>query len=218
MGWPKGKSRKPQAAQATSIDPVADPAPRPSRRAAPASRTPSAAPSAPVGHNSGRAVAVGRDGEMLTRLSSTINNDKFYVDDSFVPAGWKYQWNVVEVLGQPSLNSQITAHRGGWRPVPADRHDGIWTQAGYKGDIVVDGLRLEERPKILDDEAKAEENAKARRQVIDQQEQLMLSKKGALGDGFSDDAKYRGVGATARQTIAPAPDAPRPRLEIDPAQ
>lgn len=212
MGWPNGKKRTPKAAQATSIDPIT-----PQRARAPVGRTQAAAPT-PIANASGRAVAVGRDGEMLTRLSSTINNDKFFVDDALVPKGWKYQWNVVEVLGQPSMNTQITAHRGGWRPVPADRHDGIWTQAGYQGDIVVDGLRLEERPKILDDEAKAEEASKARRQLLDQQEQLMLSKKGALGDGFSDDSKYRGVGATARQTIGPANDIARPRLEIDPGQ
>lgn len=180
--------------------------------------TATATPAAPaIGHNSGRAVAVGRDGEMLTRLQSTISNDKFHVPDDLVPADWKYQWNTVEVLGQPQMNTQIASYRGGWRAVPAERHDGIWTPKGAKGEIVQDGLRLEERPKVLDDEAKADELAKARRQVRDQQEQLMLSKKGALGGGFSDDPQYRGTGAMTRQTIAPARDIQRPQLEIDPA-
>src|SRR5215831_2960671 len=93
----------------------------------------------PPGHVAGRAVAVGRDGKPLTRLESTIASDKFEVPDHLIPEGWRYQWNILDVMGQPQPNAQITMYRGGWRPVPAERHDGIWTQAGHKGDIVQDG-------------------------------------------------------------------------------
>jgi hypothetical protein len=165
---------------------------------------------------SGRAVTMGRDGEELVRrrLSSS---DPLHIEDSWIPEGWKWQWNVVTVTGQEQTDTQATMRLNGWRAVTADRLPGIFMHPGYKGEIVRDGLRLEERPKALHDEAMAEELAKARKQVQDQQEQLLLSKRGVLGDGYSDDPKYRGAGGMARQQYAPAHDIPRPRLEVDPS-
>ena len=164
----------------------------------------------------GRAVAMGRDGQELTRRRVT-NSDAFFIDPSWIPQDWDWQWNVVEVLGQQQMHTQLAMAENGWRAVTADRLPGVFMPAGYKGEIVRDGLRLEERPMSLSREARAEEASKARKLVTDQQEQLMLSRKGALGDGFSDDPKYRGTGGMARQQIAPAADIPRPRLEIDPS-
>lgn len=161
----------------------------------------------------GRAVAVGRDGEVLTR-KRTITSDIFHIPPEIVPPNYSYQWNVMEVLNQPQTAQRLAMQENGWRPVPASRHPGYFMPVGYEGPIIRDGLILEERPSILTEEARAEELAKARRQVKDQQEQLRLTAK--LPSGFSDDPKYRGTGAMARQTYEPAPADLRPRLEIDP--
>lgn len=171
------------------------------------------APQVSIGHNSGKAVALGRDGSELTR-KRTITSDIFHIPFEMIPQGWAYQWNVLEVTGQPQTAQRLAMAENGWRPVPAERHPGYFMPEGYKGPIIRDGLQLEERPAILNEEAKREELAKARKQVMDQQEQLRLT---ATRHGASVDPQYRGTGAVARQTYAPAPDAPRPQLPIDPA-
>ena len=223
MAWPKGVKRGPRKPAADAFPdsvPQVDAAPPAQAAAQPTVRGPSidrASPQfSPLPSANGRAVAVGRGGEQLSRRR-TISSDQFYINPEWVPQDWDWQWNVYEVLGQPQTASRIGMAENGWRPVTADRLPGLFMPEGYSGPIIRDGLILEERPMALTLEAKREEGMKASKLVSDQMEQLMLSKRGALGDGFSDDSKYRGVGPVARTTIAPAPDAPRPRLPIDPS-
>lgn len=196
MAWPKGQKRGPRLQQPTSL-----PLQSPSR----------------IGHNS-NVVALGRDGEELTR-KRTVSSDIFYIDPRIIPPGWDYQWNVLEVIGQPQTAQRLAMAENGWRPVPAGRHPGLFMPADYNPNapIIRDGLQLEERPMTLTQEARAEELAKANKQVSDQIQQLRLSRNPTKGlpDGFSDDSQYRGTGPVARTTYAPAPDAPRPALPID---
>jgi len=163
-------------------------------------------------HRTGKAVAVGRDGEVLTR-KRTVSSDIFHIPEQLVPDGWTYQWNVLEVFNQPQTAQRLAMQENGWRPVPSSRHPGMFMPVGYEGPIIRDGLQLEERPAIMTEEAKQEELRKAKKQVLDQQEQLRLSAK--LPSGYSDDAKYRGAGAMVRQTYEPAPASVRPQLPID---
>lgn len=165
-----------------------------------------------------KATAIGRDGEELTR-KRPITTDMFHIPPEIIPDGWDYQWNLVTVLGQPQTAAMLAMAENGWRPVPAGRHVGMFMPANYseKGDILRDGLRLEERPMALTLEARAEERMKANRLVSDQQEQLGLSQR--MPDGFSRDnpnLKRMERSGTSR-TFAPAGDVPRPQLPIDPA-
>lgn len=162
--------------------------------------------------------AIGRSGEILTRKRTT-NTDLFHIPPEIVPEGWSYQWNVIEVLGKPETAHQLAMAENGWRPVPAGRHSGMFMPADYSENspIIRDGLRLEERPMALTLEAQAEERTKANRLMMDQQEQLGLTQK--MPDGFdrNNASLRRAERAGTSRTFAPAPDAPRPSLPIDPA-
>ena len=90
-------------------------------------------------------------------------------------------------------------YANGWRPVPANRHPGRWTRPGDTGDILVEGLRLEERPKELTLEAVREGEMKAKQQLRDQAESLRLTEK--LPKGFAAGKKYRGTGSAVSMQI-----------------
>lgn len=158
------------------------------------------------------AVVKGHDGEVLARRRAKIG-DVYYVPPQEIPRGWEYQWNVFTVVGEQKIDMQLEMHANGWRPVPSSRHPGRWTEPAHEGAIVVNGLRLEERPSVLSQEARNEDEARARAQVRDQTEALRLSKK--IPEGMAIGQKYRGTGADVRMSIDPALDIPRPQHELD---
>lgn len=170
-----------------------------------------------VGSNvSGRVVVRGRNGEQLTRTRS--NNADFYeVPPEIIPKGWEYQWNRVSILGKPDLDASVKMYAQGWRPVEAGRHPGRWlpVSTNPKADIVVEGLRLEERPVELCEEARAEGRAASLQLVEDQKDELGLRRK--LPAGFTrDNSELRRVErARTRRTIEAAPDVPRPYVQVD---
>lgn len=161
-------------------------------------------------------VMTGRNGEELSR-SRNHNVDQFHIDPAVVPKNWTYQWNTISVLGNKdvALNQQMRMHEQGWRPVPAERHPGRYMPIGVKGEIIRDGLRLEERPTALTNEARAEELADARSLVADSNESFGPgSVKGNLPQGFEMSGKYRGTGGDIRMQIDPALDIPRPDHKV----
>jgi hypothetical protein len=98
--------------------------------------------------------------------------------------------------------------------VPASRHAGRWTPVGFEGDIVVQGLRLEERPMSLSQEAKAEDEAIARAQVRDRTDALKMTQKQLPGAGV---ARARGHGGGLKIDFNDdGHDIPRPQHELDP--
>lgn len=198
-GWPKGKPRGPRVAlreptREANSEPLRD-----------VEYTPD-----------GKIVVFSSSGEGLTR-KRTISSDQFHIPAHLIPHGMSYQWNTVEVMGQPQVQHQIGMRENGWRSVPLSRHADMFGYPGYKGnEIIRDGLRLEERPIQLTQEAEREEAAKANRLVRDQLEQHGLTQK--MPEGFSrENPNLRRMErqGTSR-TYAPAPDAPRPQLPIDP--
>jgi hypothetical protein len=148
----------------------------------------------------GAATVEGRDGEMLTRMRVNTGGDPFELPEKEIPTGWSYQWNPVTVLNEEMTAIQVRNHANGWRPVPADRHPGRWFKPEYKGAIIVEGLRLEERPMALTKEAQVEDNLAARKLMRDQTDALKLTTK--LPEGFSDARKYRGTGLNGRVAMA----------------
>ena len=160
----------------------------------------------------GAVVVEGRDGEQLTRRRTTVG-DIHFVPPNEIPHGWDYQWNTVTVTGKEFVEEQQIMAGNGWRPVPATRHPGRWFPPDYKGAIIVKGLRLEERPTALGNEARAEDREKARDQVRSQTDVLKLS--GKLPSGMATGGKYRGTGGDVRLTIDKGLDIPRPEHEIE---
>lgn len=170
-------------------------------------------------NNRGGAVVLGRDGQPLSRSVTEDRGDQFYVDPAEVPAGWTYQWNTVHIYNNPEvvLRIQNRMYANGWRPVPAERYPGRWTPLGHKGDIVVEGMRLEERPAILTQEAREQDQRKARQQMIDRDQALMGGRANFRGNASGQGIPVRGTGdsrgTAIRMSIDPALDAPAPSYE-----
>jgi hypothetical protein len=180
----------------------------------PRSPTRDAARTVPRGPNRGGVVVKGRDGEVLSR-SHQSGSDQFDFPLSVVPPGWSYQWNAVSVVGNTEVTRRYNLEmwRQGWRPVPADRHPGRFMPLDYKGDIVVDGMRLEERPIELSREAQEEEYRKAYAQMRDRDEALMGSKanlKNSIGDGLELRRNTDYKGRRTQLSIDNAYDVPPP--------
>ena len=164
----------------------------------------------------GGTVARGRNGEILTRKRSG-STDPFHIDAKIIPDGWEYQWNAVTIIGNGEvlMDQNLRMAENGWRPVPADRHPGQFMPAGHAGSILRGGQRLDERPKILSDEARAEDLAAARQLISDRNDALMLkSVRKNLGDGFEMGRKYRGTGGDLRMSIDKALDIPAPSHQL----
>src|SRR5882672_11532584 len=112
----------------------------------------------------GRVQVVGRDGKIISR-TRTGSEDLFHVPDSIKPFGWSYEWKKSHVTGEPATAHQTMLAQNGWTAVPAMRHDGMYMTAGYKGVIERDGLILMERPQVLTNEARAEDERRTKAQV-----------------------------------------------------
>lgn len=215
---PKAKvSKRGPAAAAPQARPQAQATPvvrRASPRAVPP-RSEAARDVARENPRPGAIVALSRDGQRLTRRR-IASGDPLDVPQHEIPSGWSYQWNPVTILNKginEVLQGDLLMYQNGWRPVPAARHAGRWTPVGYDGDIVMSGLRLEERPESLTLEANAEDQAHARAQVRDRTDALKLTQKQLPGAGV---ARSRGHGG--KLTIDfndDGHDIPRPQHEID---
>lgn len=174
------------------------------------------APAETRARRSGRVEVEGHGGVRLSRKRSG-NTDPYAIPPHIIPTGWDYQWNTYTVAGQEAVDSQILMAENGWRPVPAERHAGMFMPEGHKGVVLRGGMRLEERPSALTQEARQEDYEKAVGQVQDQNAQLFGEKK--FGRGFENRSfagRSRAAGDGIRQGVEVASDAPRPRLEIDP--
>jgi len=122
----------------------------------------------------GGRVVVMRDGKEVSRRRSG-NDDKFHIDPAIIPAGMTYEWKVCTIYGEDQIAAQTGYAQDGWIAVPADRHPGMFMQAGYKGPIIRDGLMLMEREVELTEEAREEDQMRARRQLQDQKQQFGMS-------------------------------------------
>jgi len=92
--------------------------------------------------------------------------------EASVPEGMSYQWVTDSIFGQLQPQRRSRFERKGWMSVPAERHDGVWTPRGYKGEINVDGLVLMERPAEYTKMAHDHDKRKAREQVWVKEQQL----------------------------------------------
>lgn len=162
----------------------------------------------------GRGEVFGRNGERLSRKRNS-NADPFHIEVSIVPNGWEYQWNAITVIGNSEVlaDQALAMAENGWRPVPSERHPGRFMPEGHKGSILRGGCRLEERPKILSDEARAEDLARAQQLVKDRNESLRMV-KGKLPDGFEMSGRYRGADAQSRMSIDRGMDIPQPSHQL----
>ncbi len=150
----------------------------------------------PVRSATGRIEVTGHDGEILTRKRPS-HEDKYYIPREIIPEGWDYQWNRKSVYNQIDTSELILMSENGWRPVPAERHPGMFMPVGAKGEIERDGLVLMERPMALTLEARAEEKLKADGLIRAQSE--LLGQR--LPDSFNN--QHPGVRPVINRTYEP---------------
>lgn len=190
MAWPKGVKRGPRK----PIDPLIQ----------------------PVVQSASDGEIRGRNGELLSRKRRD-SSDIFHIPEELKDPKWDLQWNTVTVYEQPQTAQVLAMRENGWRPVPAGRFKGMFMPADYPddGEILRDGMRLEERPMELTEQAKTDEYIKATGLMSDQKQQLGLVQK--IPEGFSREnpTLRRMEKAGTSRSIGPAPDAPRPRLPIE---
>ena len=145
-----------------------------------------------------------RTGEILSRKRKT-GVDPFEIPKEIVPKGWTYQWNVISVSGNADivLDQGLGMYENGWRPVPAERHAGMFVPHGTTGAVIRGGQRLEERPIELTREARQDEVRAARTLISDRNDSLKLSAvKNGLGNGF-EMGRQRGTGGKIQMSIDP---------------
>lgn len=209
-GQPRGRpGRKPnpkpsmvppaQTAQATAPLRRNNPRPVPREQTREMAREPSRA----------NATVIGRNGEELVRMRPEAGGDLY--EKVKAPAGWSFQWNAIAALGKEMDEQQLQMFANGWRPVPSSRFPGIYTAPGYEGQIVVKGLRLEERPETLTQEAMYEDSMRAQKQTRDQTDALRLTQAKLPG------ADHGARGNKVQIKIDPSMtrDIPRPQHMLD---
>jgi hypothetical protein len=114
-------------------------------------------------------------------------NDMLFIPPEIVPEGMRYNWKTLSVLGQPQSRRYGRFQMTGWTPVPASRHPGMFTPAGFEGEIEYDGLILMEKPEEACLETEAREFRKAREQVQGKEQQL----RGGDVRGVGFDTKHK---------------------------
>jgi len=191
----------------------------------PPKHQPAHAPAHEPAHTSahGHVQVRGENGEILQRTRTQIG-DQFNFDRSIIPDGYDYQWNTVSVAGSTDAvrNINHTMYANGWRPVPSERHPGVFNKPGTTGEIVIEGMRLEYRPIQLTDEAKYEEQMKAYTQMKERDEALMGQKaniKGSMAPGFElrNDARAN-QGRQTRLSMDTSLDGFAPKPKYQPAE
>src|SRR5258708_5107691 len=157
----------------------------------------------------GNATVIGRNGEELVRMRPEAGGDLY--EKVKAPPGWSFQWNSIAALGKEMDEHQLQMHANGWRPVPSSRFPGIYTAPGFEGQIVVKGLRLEERPETLTQEAMYEDQMRAQKQTLDQTDALRLTQAKLPGA----DVGARGNRVKVDVSKSFTADIPRPQHMID---
>ena len=99
------------------------------------------------------------------------NSDKLHIDPSEVPEGWTYQWVSTTIVGMENTHHLMEMRRQGWREVQASRHP-YKMPPGYVGAIVVEGLTLMEKPKVLTDRAHYEHIKQSRAVLRNSEDKL----------------------------------------------
>jgi len=144
--------------------------------------------------SSGRVQALGRNGEVLTRSSLQVG-DELEIPKSMWPAGGDYQWITLDVHGNKDIvdDHNHSHYMNGWRSVPAERYAGSLLPKDAKGPFVKKRMMLMERPLVLSEDARAEEIRKAKQQITDQNQALLLARQKTVAPGFEMSDRVSGI-------------------------
>jgi hypothetical protein len=95
------------------------------------------------------------------------SSDPFDFPLSIIPRGLSYQWCAKELMGEPHPSYKAMID-GGWLPVPAKRHPGVFRKTDAEGNVAFGGQVLMCRLTELTNEAKEQNDDRAYLQAGDQ--------------------------------------------------
>jgi hypothetical protein len=105
------------------------------------------------------------------RYSNT--EDRYALPLDEIPEGSSYEWKRFSVKGEEDPFYLTAQREQGWEPVDPKRHPN-WLPDNFSGSAIIkDGLILMERPMELTLQAREEQETSSRKQVRDQEKQLM---------------------------------------------
>lgn len=139
--------------------------------------------------------------------------DRYAFDRAIIPDGWTYEWKRYSVLGQEDPGYLAELHQVGYTPVPAERHPGKFLPEGFKGNIVIGGMILMERPLDLEKEARAEDKFRADSQVHGSRQQFGLAPRARGFEGPDEHPSAR-RNSYVRSSVESV-DVPRPKYETN---
>lgn len=122
--------------------------------------------------------------------------NQFDYDMSRRPSDMTYEWKLVTVAGKETPQDLILAEQNGWTAVPADRHPEMsGRRATKEGHIIRGGQILMELPTQYYQEARADEEFKARHTVEQQVARLGLegSRTGGPRGGVKRERRHAPV-------------------------
>lgn len=160
---PRGVPRRARPAR------TAKPAAVPSEAAAVArpELRPSPRPEDPRARAAARAASLREHG-----FGADDGSDKYAIPVAEIPDGWNYEWKRHTVYGKDDPAYEVAVARGGWTPVPVDRHPSFMPKNWAGGTIERDGLVLMERPQEITEEVRARERRDAKSQILQKEAQL----------------------------------------------
>jgi hypothetical protein len=119
-----------------------------------------------------------------TRKKNIAVEDEFYIPTEEIPDGLDYNWKRFSVNGQEDPYYLARMRSQGWEPVPPSRHP-TWVPPGYNAPHIIKGGQiLMDRPMELSNEAKAENEQLARRQVREAEQRLGKTPKDTMTRDF----------------------------------
>lgn len=162
-----------------------------------------------------RGQALGLDGEVLARSRSEAFRNEFEVPSQLIPEGFVAQWVREECHGKPDA-ANVTDHmENGWRPGVTEAILKHYRVPPGTKHVKRDGLVLMLRPKVLNDEALAEERRNAVQLKQAQAEAFGVRKlpKG-FEDGYIDETGNFDARRKLRRTIEGTPRELMPEREL----
>ena len=107
--------------------------------------------------------------------------DDFSLAHITIPDGWEYEWRRLTVWNQPDPAYAVSLAVAGWEAVPTHRHPELMpTGHPLSEQITRRGQGLFERPKVVNDAARARDLRNARNQVRQKEEQLSAAPPGTF--------------------------------------
>lgn len=145
-----------------------------------------------------RAVAKNLRGEPVWRKGRMGGNvdDRKYVPPEKIPPGYTCEWKRYTVINMRDPSYDASLAQQGWEPASPSMFEGYFYPVGTKETtIVVDDMILMIRPTVLCEEARAEDNRRAKMQLINAKKARGMLPAGSSFDENVPNApsKFQGV-------------------------